>query len=111
MRRVYHMLSKAAYESLPPGPYRHPSLETEGFVHCSNRDQVAWAANKFYAGELDMVVLTLDANCLGVLLKDEDPGCGRLFPHVYGPIERDAILGAQPLRRDGAGHWEFPRIE
>ncbi|MBY0526967.1 MAG: DUF952 domain-containing protein [Gemmataceae bacterium] len=107
MRHVYHLVTKKCWEASPAGPYRADSLATEGFIHCSNRGQVAWAANKFYARESDLLVLHLDADRLTSPLKDEDPGIGQTFPHIYGTINREAIVVVEPLQRDAAGQWTF----
>ena len=110
MRRIYHLVPRAAWEQAPAGPYEADSLKTEGFIHCSNADQVAWAANRFYADQPELVVLTIDADALGGLLRDEDAGTGERFPHIYGPIDWSAIVEARPLERGPDGRWVFQRI-
>ena len=32
-----------------------------------------------------------------------------LFPHIYGPLNRDAITAIITLQRDAAGRWAWPR--
>jgi uncharacterized protein (DUF952 family) len=107
MRRIYHLVSPSTWNSLAPGPYRAPSLDTEGFIHCSNEDQVAWAANRFYANAAELLVLTIDASRLEHPLRDELAGTQERFPHIYGPINRDAVVDVRPLKRDAAGRWVF----
>jgi glutathione S-transferase len=107
MRLIYHLASRPAWERAPAEPYRADSLTGEGFIHCSNADQVAWAANRFCAGADDLLVLFIDAGRLTSPLRDEDGGNGPWFPHVYGPINRDAVVAVQPLRRGPDGLWAF----
>ena len=107
MRRIYHLVPKAAWEAAPPGPFRVPSLESEGFIHCSNREQVARSANKFYADELEMLVLAIDPARLSSELRDEEGRPGELFPHIYGPIDRKAIIEVMELARGPDGRWQF----
>jgi uncharacterized protein (DUF952 family) len=38
----------------------------------------------------------------------EDPGTGELFPHVYGPIEREAIVAIHRLQRGPDQRWLLP---
>ena len=109
MRLVYHIVPRRAWEAAPPGPYRADSLAAEGFIHCSNRDQVERVANLFYAAADDLLVLALDAGQLGDALRDEDVGTGERFPHVYGPIDRGAIVEVLPLARGPGGGWRLPR--
>ncbi len=108
MRRIYHIIPRSTWDPAGSGPYRAASLATEGFVHCSNRDQVARVANLFYADQAALEVLCVNADLLGDQVRDEDPGTGERFPHVYGPIPREAVLEVQPLHRDADGHWVFP---
>jgi uncharacterized protein (DUF952 family) len=108
MRHIYHLIAPSVWRQQGPEPYRHASLESEGFIHCSNREQVAWAANKFYGTQSELAALVIDADRLTSPLRDEDPGIGTPFPHIYGPINRDAIVAVEPLRRTPDGKWELP---
>jgi uncharacterized protein (DUF952 family) len=96
---------------LPAGAYRAASLQSEGFIHCSNREQVAWAANRFYAREKDMLALIVDVAQLTSPVRDEDAGWGERFPHIYGPINRDAIVDKVELERGADGKWVLPGAE
>ena len=107
MRRIYHIVPRSTWNPASSEPYRAASLATEGFIHCSNRDQVARVANLFYADQVGLEVLCVNADLLGAQVRDEDPGTGERFPHVYGPIPREAILAVQPLYRDQANQWIF----
>jgi uncharacterized protein (DUF952 family) len=108
MRRIYHIVPRSAWTAAASGPYRADSLADEGFIHCSNEDQVAWAANRFYADQADLLVLSIDAGRLAAPLRDEDAGTGEQFPHVYGPIEREAVVDVRELQRGPDGRWRFP---
>ena len=107
MRRIYHILPPSDWNAESDQPYEAESLKTEGFIHCSNRDQVARLANLFYAAAGELLVLCINADVLGDRLRDEGPGVGETFPHVYGPIERSAVLAVTPLRRGPDGRWAF----
>jgi uncharacterized protein (DUF952 family) len=107
MRRVYHLTTREAWERGRGGPYRADSLASEGFIHCSNADQVARSAKRFHADAPELFVLCLDADRLGPALKDEAAANGELFPHVYGPIPPDAVVEVCPMRRGPDGKWAF----
>jgi uncharacterized protein (DUF952 family) len=106
-RRIYHLVPRFVWHAAPPGAYRTASLESEGFIHCSNREQVALSANKFYADESEMLLLAIDPDRLSVELRDEEGRPGELFPHVYGPINRDATVEVIHLERGTDGRWAF----
>ena|SRR5258708_37883503 len=107
MRRIYHLVPRLIWEAAPPGPYRVSSLETEGFIHCSNRAQVARSANKFYPTESEMYLLAIDPARLTSELRDEEGRPCELFPHIYGPINREAIVEVIRLERGADGLWTF----
>lgn len=107
MPRIYHLVPRSTWDSAMPGPYRVASLDTEGFIHCSNREQVARSANKFYASESEMLLLCIDPDRLTSELRDEEGRPGELFPHIYGPINRAAIVGVIRLERGADGRWRF----
>jgi uncharacterized protein (DUF952 family) len=107
MRRIFHIVPRVKWEQTT-GPYRADSLASEGFIHCSNENQVARVANLFYADHDDLLVLCIDADRLNSAVRYEDPGVGELFPHVYGPIDREAIIEVRALDRGPNRRWEFP---
>jgi uncharacterized protein (DUF952 family) len=106
MRVVYHLVPRSVWEAAPQ-PYQADSLASEGFIHCSNAEQVASSANRFFADQADLLVLQIDPTRLTSPLRDEPAGTGELFPHVYGPINPDAVLAVRSLTRGRDGQWLF----
>ena len=87
------------------GPYLRStigrSLDDVGFIHCSFADQVDATRERFYTGRDDVVLLTVDPSRVEVPIRVEDlAGTGELFPHLYGPLELDAVIDVQAI---GAG--------
>jgi len=75
--------------------YVAPSLEDDGFIHCSTADQVNRVAQRFFAGREDLVMLTIDTSHLAESLVYEDLySMGEEFPHIYGPIPLHAVIEA-----------------
>lgn len=84
--------------------YRAPSLDTEGFIHCSKKNQVAATAQRFFKGQKDLVVLCIDTKSLASEIKMElpshptaSPVGPEVFPHVYGVINVDSILEVKSI--------------
>ncbi|MFK4086136.1 DUF952 domain-containing protein [Kribbella sp. NPDC020789] len=77
------------------------------FIHASRHDQVAMVANFVYAdvpGPLTLLVI--DTERLVSALCDEDlDGIGISFPHIYGPLNLDAVLDDRPYERGADGRW------
>jgi uncharacterized protein (DUF952 family) len=107
MSVIYHLVTRETWEAAEPGPYRAESLATEGFIHCSHSHQVAWAANRFYGQQENLLVLCIDSARLTSPLREEAVDSGEMFPHIYGPVDRSAVVEVRPLQR-GDGQWIFP---
>lgn len=83
----------------------------DGFIHFSTAAQVTETAARHFAGESDLVLVSLDATRLGAALKWEPARGGALFPHLYGPMPLAAVMWAKPLPLDAAGMHEFPVLD
>jgi uncharacterized protein (DUF952 family) len=107
MRAIYHLVLRGVWEANPGRPYRADSLASEGFIHCSFAPQVAGSANRFYADATDLLLLHIDAERLSSPLREEASGTGEIFPHIYGPLNRDAVARVEALSRGPDGRWQF----
>jgi uncharacterized protein (DUF952 family) len=106
MALIYHLVTPAAWQQAR-ADYHAESLQTEGFIHCSFADQVASSANRFYAGADALLLLHIDPQRLTSPLKVEGAGSGAQYPHVYGPIDRAAVVRAEALQRGPDSLWAF----
>ncbi len=88
---------------------RGVTLEQEGFIHCSTREQMQETANRFY-GDLDhLVVLTIDPQLVAspIVFEPPAPGMDVLFPHIYGPLPIGAVNLASPWVRRPDREWSL----
>ena len=96
---IFHITTRAEWDAaVRDGEYTAPSLATEGFIHLSNRHQVAGVANAVYRGVPDLVLLCVDPERLAAPLRYE-PGehADERFPHLYGPLELSAVSDVLPF--------------
>ena len=107
MPLIYHLVPRPVWEKAAGAAYEADSLAAEGFIHCSHAGQVARSANRFYADADELLLLHIDPGRLTSPLRDEPAGSGESFPHVYGPINRDAVVAVRPLARGPDGRWVF----
>ncbi len=107
MRTIYHLVLRRFWEKNADQPYRHDSLAREGFIHCSFAEQLPWVANRFYAEAEDLLLLHIDPERLASPLREEPCDTGEIFPHIYGPLNRDAVMKVETLMRGGDGRWQF----
>ena len=84
------------------GQYHHPSIEQEGFIHCSYPRQIAESLNKHFPKNEKLVLLEIDAQKLKSELKIELAASrGEDFPHIYGPLNVDAVSKIHEIKWDG----------
>jgi uncharacterized protein (DUF952 family) len=115
---IFHITSRTAWdEAQKRGDYRAASLTTEGFIHCSTIAQVLPVANSFYKGQNGLILLEIESTLLSSKLKWEPPSggtpppgvsVGDQFPHVYGPINLDAVVNVIVLTSNPDGSLTLP---
>lgn len=80
------------------GEYIADSLEDEGFIHLSTESQLKKTAERFYLNQSDHLILHIDEKKLKAKVIFEDTmGHGEDFPHLYGPLNLDAIIREERL--------------
>ena len=96
---IYHITSMPEWEkALEKGYYEAPSLYTEGFIHCSEAEQVKGVLERYYAGKNNLLKLVIDTEKLSAPLKYElAPSVNENFPHIYGRINLDAVLQVETV--------------
>jgi uncharacterized protein (DUF952 family) len=104
MRLTYHLVPRARWDTSDPAqPLAAPSLETDGFIHCTDgaANMVA-TANRHYATEPGpFMVLSVDLDRITSSWSLDDPE--RIYPHIFGPIDRAAIVRVAAVPRDDRG--------
>ncbi len=102
---IFHVCSRdAARLAKASGSYSASSLDSEGFIHFSQAHQVRGVLQRYYADTAQLVLLVVDTDKLTAPLVFEPaatrPGArgadaaaaSGLFPHLYGPLNADAIM-------------------
>ena len=89
---VFHITSRSEYEKAKQSDsYRHPSLEKEGFIHCSQHYQVCEVADFIFKNQKDLILLAIDEGKCRHEIKYEGPSWNT-FPHIYGELNLDAVI-------------------
>jgi uncharacterized protein (DUF952 family) len=114
MALIYHITAASDWaQARRDGAYQLStlgrSLADEGFIHASTAPQVAPVANAFYQDVTDhLLVLFIDTDKVQPEIRYEQvPGSADPFPHIYGPLNTDAVIQAVPLERDVSGIFTF----
>lgn len=100
-------------DSLASGFLVDSSLDSEGFIHCSYPDQVLIPANERFADRDDLYLLVIDPSAVAPEVVVEDSyGGGVEFPHVYGPLNCDAVTNVVRFPRSPQGKFTtVPRLD
>ncbi len=102
---LFHVADAAEWaRALTTGRYerstRGLTLAEVGFVHLSTAEQWPGVLDRFYADhEGDLLLLTIDPDLLTAELRWEapHPGSDERFPHLYGALDVEAVLGSGPV--------------
>ena len=100
---IVHLCTRSAWQAAQhQGSYQTDSLAQTGFIHFSMPDQILQVANAFYRGLSDPVLLLIDVNRLKSELRWDHVADG-IFPHLYGPLNLDAVDFITDLLADPDG--------
>jgi uncharacterized protein (DUF952 family) len=125
---IFHLTPATYYQHQPQDqPYHPAAFAQEGFIHCTaGVEKLIQVANYYFANLTDdLLVLEIDPAQLTAPLIFEPPILAPsgpadrkreyaaepevLFPHVYGPLNRQAIIRCFALQRDSTGQWQMPQ--
>ena len=104
---IYHIAEAADWERAQrDGQYtmstRGRTLAEEGFIHASTATQVPLVAAAYYRDAPDLVLLVIDAERVRPELRYEQvPGQPDPYPHIYGPLNLDAVVQTRPFQATG----------
>lgn len=96
---IYHITNKNAWQQASKqGFFETASLASEGFIHNCTISQVDGVLQRFYKNETDLLLLHIDENKLKAPLKFElAPSVNEMFPHIFGPINIDAVSEVEEI--------------
>lgn len=99
MTTIYHITTKEGWNAAKEkGFYKAPSLETEGFIHCSEEQQLKGVLERYYQGKKNLLKLAIDPQKLTSALRYElAPSINEKFPHIYGPVNLEAVFGIEEI--------------
>jgi len=121
MTTIYHLTTeKEFFAQLESEEYVSAGFEAEGFMHFSQEHQILGVANRFYREAESPILLVVEVEKLTAPVKYEPPIHPRksdealtqsedepsdLFPHLYGKLNKTAIINILPMRRDESGEY------
>ena len=119
--RIFHIATASDWEAARRvGSYTTSTygitLADEGFIHASRADQWQGVLERFYGDVPEpLVLLVIDTDRLTApVVEESPPGTDETFPHIYGPLNPDAVVRVIPLgtgtEPNAVGRESFSRI-
>jgi uncharacterized protein (DUF952 family) len=90
---IYHFTTESWWAKWKDQNYfETENLQQEGFIHCCTKDQIKLVYQNYFLGAKDILLLLIDASLLNSELKYELSTDNQYFPHIYGSVNRNAIV-------------------
>ncbi|MGZ4162935.1 MAG: DUF952 domain-containing protein [Tumebacillaceae bacterium] len=88
--------------------YLPRDYEAEGFIHATKGDDLlVKVANRVYPDyEGELLLLVIDESRVRSEVRYEQASDGKLYPHIYGPLNQDAITEVKQLVKEN-GVWNI----
>ncbi len=102
---VYHLVQPEWWETFANKDYyESETLSEEKFIHLSTFEQINGTLSNYFKGLNRLFLLHIDASKLTSNLVFEDLfETGITFPHLYGRLNKDAVVEVQELLMDAYG--------
>ncbi|AXY78164.1 DUF952 domain-containing protein [Paraflavitalea soli] len=99
MATIYHITTQAEWDAASrSGIYEAASLKEEGFIHCSQEEQIPGVLQRYFKGKTNLVKLVIDTDKLtSRWLYEWSPSTADTFPHIYGPINATAVVAVEQV--------------
>ncbi len=117
---IFHLITPGLWQQTESREdYSPASLNTERFIHCAKFSQVLGVANTFYHEHPILMMLVIETQNLVAPLRWEAPVHPRpekiidvapqeTFPHLYGPLNLDAVVATIQLEKSNLGQFQWP---
>jgi uncharacterized protein (DUF952 family) len=114
MSTIFHIATRSDWESaVATGDYRVSTLDRTlaevGFIHCSTAAQVQRVADRYYRGVPELLLLIIKTDRITSPVQLDQVGA-EMYPHIYGPLNLDAVAQVAPLAADSAGRVVIPEL-
>jgi len=102
-RYIIHLCQPAEWRAAQKrGFFIDDSLETSGFIHCSQPQHVLRVASLILRGTPDLIALWIDPEKIASEIRWESVDAV-LYPHIYGPINLPAVIAIAEVKPENDG--------
>jgi uncharacterized protein (DUF952 family) len=111
VRIILHITKREQWEKAKlEGVYRGDTPNSQGFIHCSTSQQIVKVANALYHAQRELVLLCIATNRVQSEIKYESAGSEELYPHIYGPLNVDAVVKVVDFEPTRNGTFLMPNF-
>jgi uncharacterized protein (DUF952 family) len=106
---TFHLVPKEYFDALDVGvDYTPGDFARDGFIHCTDgAEEMARTANRYYQLNAELhYYLYIDKARVHAPIRYDD--AAQLYPHIYGALNRDAIIAVRAARRETDGTFLAP---
>ena len=100
---IYHLISRQGLDAQSDSEFILDDTNmASGFIHCCTAEQLPGVIARYFPSDnSNLMVVELNPDALSEeLLWEPATDSDGLFPHIYGPINRDAIIGVEAYSTD-----------
>ncbi|MBS7615775.1 DUF952 domain-containing protein [Candidatus Bathyarchaeota archaeon] len=106
---ILHIAKQEQWEQAKgTGVYTGDTFESEGFIHCSTPKQIIKVANALFHGQKGLVLLVIDSDKVKSKILYEGVEGSERYPHIYGPLNIDAIVKVLKFEPKEDGTFKLP---
>ncbi len=107
---IYHITNKKKWEDAKQnGWYYTDSLNDQGFIHCSYKEQLVKVASSNYKNADNLIILRINEGSLKSKLVIEDLyDSGESYPHIYGLLNVNSVVSVHLLKKSKEGVFILP---
>ena len=110
MSVILHIAKREYWEKAKlEGVYRGGSLDSYGFIHCSTSEQIVKVANNRFRAQKGLVLLCIVTSKVRSKIRYECAGSEELYPHIYGPLNIDAVIKVADFEPAKDGRFRLPK--
>jgi uncharacterized protein (DUF952 family) len=93
---IYHIVLPEVWEKFKNEyEYEAESLASEGFIHCSYRNQLDDVLARYYKNAGKVLILHINLHYLTAKFIAEPSTNRDIYPHIYGKINKSAIVNVE----------------
>lgn len=106
---IHHLCSEQDWQNASAGGEYHgrPGVDVD-YIHCCTPEQLSEVAAALFDSYAGVLVLDIDEERVSSPVRYEERPCGIVYPHIYGPLNVDAVVEVRPY--DSAQSEDVPRL-